>query len=56
LPPRLREFTRRLVNLDDDEEIAADMQKKIGRIYQLKSEVKKMLLECMGQSHEIVNA
>jgi len=56
LPPRLREFTRRLVNLDDDDEIAADMEKKKSRIYQLKSEVKTLLLNCMGQSHEVVSA
>jgi len=56
MPARLREFVHRLLNLEDDDQIAADMEKKKSRIYQIKSEVKEMLLNCMERGHEAVSA
>lgn len=49
LPERLRDFTRRLLNLETYDEIAAALKLPRTRIYQIKHEVGKLLADCMEQ-------
>lgn len=50
MPDRLREFVRRLLNLETADEIAATTEQKKSRIYQLKHEAGKLLMQCMEQN------
>ncbi len=47
LPPGLREVVGRLMNLESSEEVAAAMDHKVSRVYQLKHQAKALLTECM---------
>ena len=48
LPPEDRAFLARLINLETPDEIAAALGRKKARVYQIKHEVGKQLMGCMG--------
>ena len=50
MPERLRDFVQRLLNLESDDDIADALDKKKARVYQIKNEVKQLLLKCMEQT------
>jgi len=50
MPARLRDFVQRLLNLETFDEIAASLNQKKSRIYQLKHEVARLLLGCMEEA------